>query len=106
MARIGGSFKIVGGPVTELQVNFPGKRLTVFQILVIMFNSLRGKCFVVNASNQMEINFQMLTRPKRSAILCDHFETKCFKGFSLRARSKPFFVNVRRKFVRASVRWD
>jgi hypothetical protein len=105
MARIDGSFKIADGSVTELQVNFPGKRLTVFQILVIMFNSLRGKCFAVNASNQMEINFQMLTRSKRSAILCDHFETKRPKREPFGV-SKMIFVNVRRKFVRASVRWD
>jgi hypothetical protein len=50
-------------------------------------------------------DFQMLTRPKRSAILCDHFETKCPKREPYGV-SKMIFVNVRRKFVRASVRWD
>jgi hypothetical protein len=39
------------------------------------------------------------------AILCDHFETKCPKREPFGA-SKMIFVNVRRKFVRASVRWD
>jgi hypothetical protein len=40
MARPGGRMSV---RLTELQVNFPEKRLTVFPILVIMFNSLRDE---------------------------------------------------------------